>query len=172
MLETIMSVFAGGATGLLGSVITRAFDFFQKRQDHKREMELRRLDLEIANVEASGAERVAAVEAESAAEQSTWAALRASFASESRRLSRHGDGWAMVMVDVVRGLIRPILTLGLIALIAVIYFSVGAADLAAAEIRPRIIDTVLYLATAAVLWWFGSRPMSSGRPVFGLPWRK
>ena len=76
------------------------------------------------------------------------------------------------LVDFVRGMTRPLLTWGLVALVGAIYFLLGAVDVAAADLRPRIVDTVLYLATAAVLWWFGQRQIEKRRAVQGLPWRK
>jgi hypothetical protein len=66
------------------------------------------------------------------------------------------------MVDVVRGLMRPVITLGLLILMAVIYFTV-AQDMAGPDDVPvqiTIIATVLYVGTTAVLWWFGTRNLS------------
>ena len=62
----------------------------------------------------------------------------------------------MQLVDVVRGLTRPLLTFGLVGLVGAIYFLLGAEDTHADLLRPRIIETVLYVATAAVLWWLAA----------------
>ena len=69
----------------------------------------------------------------------------------------------MQLVDVVRGLTRPALTWSLFALVGAIYFLLGASDLAAVSLRPRIVETVLYLFTAAMLWWFGARQIEKRR---------
>ena len=71
----------------------------------------------------------------------------------------------------MRGLTRPLLTWCLLGLTGAIYFLLAATDAHAALLRPRIVETVLYLATAALLWWFGSRQIEKRR-VAGLPWRK
>ena len=73
----------------------------------------------------------------------------------------------MQFVDAVRGLTRPLLTWSLFALVGAIYFLLGASDLGAVGLRPRIVETVLYLFTAAMLWWFGSRQIEKRRPREG-----
>ncbi len=161
MLETLLnlgaSVLTGGATGLLGTAVSGVIDFFQSRQRHRQELDLRRLDIELAHAEAEGALAHAAIEAEAARERAEWEALEASYREASRRWSRPGEGWSMQLVDVVRGLTRPALTWSLFALVGAIYFVLGASELTAETLRPRIVETVLYLFTAAVLWWFGAR---------------
>lgn len=171
MLETIMAVLTGGATGLLGTLVSGAIDFFQSRAEHKREVELRRLDIELAQTEAGSAEKVAAIEAESADNRAELGAIEASYREASSRMSRPGDGFLMKFVDFFRGMTRPVLTWGLVALVGVIYFTLGAGDLGPEGVKPRIIETILYLATASVLWWFGQRQIEKRR-VQGLPWLK
>ncbi len=84
-------------------------------------------------------------------------AMRASYAEAGRRWSRSDDGWAMSLVDVIRGLVRPALTVGFLALTAAVYFTLGDDPVAEIDIAPRVIDTILYLSTTTVLWWFGAR---------------
>lgn len=171
MLDTVMSVLTGGATGLVGTIVSGAIDFFQSRAEHKREMDLRRLDIELAQAEAGSAERVAAIEAEGARDRAELEAMEASYREASSRMSRPGEGGLMKFVDFVRGMTRPVLTWGLVALVGVIYFTLSAGELTPESVKPRIIETILYLATAAVLWWFGQRQIEKRR-VKGLPWLK
>ena len=167
MLETLfnlgVSVLTGGATGLLGTALSAVVDFFQSRQRHAQELDLRRLDIELAKAEAEGAATHAAIEAQATREKAEWEAMEASYREAARRWSRPGEGWAMQLVDVVRGLTRPALTWSLFALVGAIYFLLGASDLAAVSLRPRIVETVLYLFTAAILWWFGARQIEKRR---------
>ena len=171
MLETLFnlgaSVLTGGATGLLGTAISAVVDLFQSRQRHSQELDLRRLDIELAKVEAEGAAAHAAIEAQATRERAEWEALEASYREASRRWSRPGEGRLMQFVDAVRGLTRPLLTWSLFALVGAIYFLLGASDLGAVGLRPRIVETVLYLFTAAMLWWFGSRQIEKRRPREG-----
>ena len=172
LIDLGASILTGGATGLLGTLISGGIDFFQARQHHAQEMDLRRLDIELANAEAGAAERVAAIEAEGKRDEAEWEALAASYREASARMSRPGDGFLMRFVDFVRGMTRPLLTWCLLGLTGAIYFLLAATDVHAAALQPRIVETVLYLATAATLWWFGQRQIEKRRAVHGLPWRK
>ena len=163
MIDALAAILTGGATGLLGTVISFGADFLKRRQAHAQELDLRRLDMEIARIEATGAERAAAIEAEAAENAAAWGALEASYGEARQRFSRRGDSGWLVAVDVVRGLMRPVLTLGSLAFVAAVYWSLGATDIETLDIRPRIVDTGLYIATTCVLWWFGTRVPSGGR---------
>ena len=159
MFEAIASILTGGATGLLGTLISGGIGYFERKQRHQQEIDLRKVDLEIARGEAQSAERVAAIEAESRESDSGWRVLEASHQAAGVRWSQGDSAW-LVFVDVVRGLIRPALTLGFLALAGVIYFTLPIAP--PAEVGVRLIDTVLYLATTTTLWWFGTRPKRTG----------
>ena len=167
MLETLLnfgtSILTGGATGLLGTAVSGVIDFFQARQRHGQEMDLRRLDIELAKTEAEGALARAAIVADAERERAEWEALEASYRQAARRWSRPGEGWVMQLVDAVRGLTRPALTWSLFALVGAIYFLLGASEFTAEPLRPRIVETVLYLFTAAMLWWFGARQIEKRR---------
>ncbi len=167
MLDTLLdvgaSILAGGTTGLLGTAVSGVIDFFQGRAEHKRELELRRLDIDLANAEGASAERVAAIEAEGERDRAELRAMEASYREAGSRISRPGDGFLLKLVDFVRGMTRPVLTWGLVALVGVIYFTLGAEFIEPGSVKPRIVDTVLYLTTAAVLWWFGQRQIEKRR---------
>ena len=157
--DAAAAILTGGATGLLGTALSFVSDYFTARQKHEQEMDLRRLDIELAKTEAAGLERAALVEADSAREQAEWSALEASYREAMRRWSWPGDGWALAAVDVVRGLLRPTLTVGFLALTAALYFSAAAH----APMQERIVETVLYLTATTVLWWFGGRQVDKAR---------
>lgn len=159
MLDALLAILTGGATGLLGTALSFGVDYFRDRQRHAQELELRRLDMEIAQAEAASAERAAAVEAESERERAAWSALEASYREAARRWSRGDSGW-LVFVDVVRGLTRPAGAWAFFAITGLIYFTLGAED---AGLRGRIVDTVLYLTTTAWLWWYGARQLAKQR---------
>ena len=156
MFETIASILTGGATGLLGVGITFAVDYFKRKQAHEHELELRRIDLDISRAESASAERIAATEAEGEESSRAWGALEASYRASTTRWS-HGDSQWLVLVDVIRGLTRPALTWGFVILTGCIYFLLSEID---GPIRERIIETVLYLTTVTVTWWFGARQVA------------
>ena len=160
MLDALAAILTGGATGLLGTAITAGIGYFERRQRHQQEVELRNLDLQITRAEAESAERVAAIEAESAESAAAMRAIEASHQAAGVRWSSGDSRW-LVAVDVVRGLIRPVLTVGFLAFAAVIYAHLPPAP--HVDVGARVIDTVLYLATTTTLWWFGTRPKTGAR---------
>ena len=151
MSDLLSTVLSGGLTGILGTALSALFGWLKQRDAHKREMQLRKLDLVIMQREAELAERVAAVEAEREETAEEYATLRASYAESATRMSDGGSRW-LVVVDVVRGLTRPGLTVLLVGLTGAIYYATEDAG-----IEERVVASVLYITTAAVLWWFGSR---------------
>lgn len=155
--DALLAIVSGGATGLLGTGLSFVTSYFQKRQAHRHEVALRRLDMEIARVEAAGYERVAGIEAEGERDRAAWRALEESYREAARRWSRPGDGWLMLFVDFCRGMTRPGLTWTFVGLTGAIYFTVAASD---DNMRLQIVNTILYLTTTTVLWWFGARQLA------------
>lgn len=201
MLATIAGIFStllsGGATGLLGAVFQRLFDYKAKQQDlelvklnNQHAQELARIDADKANRLAQSAEKIAEEEAQSrlqmaevdAQSKAEEAAARSYMASvESDRAtyldpkSQARSKFARVMMTVVdsfRGLIRPVLTLYLVVIASMMFF--WAKDMAAAsgtaitgdkayELVTKIVDTLLYLSSTCVVWWFGVRPTAKAK---------
>ena len=56
------------------------------------------------------------------------------------------------VIDVLR-LVRPVLTFALILLVGILYFKAAPGG------RATIEASVIYMASSAVLWWFGDRAM-------------
>ncbi len=161
MLDLVLSVLTGGATGLIGTVISGGMKFFENKQKHGHELAIMDMEIKQMHVEAEIAKDVAELEMEGKDRQAAWQALEASYKESTSRMSTGDSGW-LVMVDVVRGLMRPTITLGLLIMIGAIYFTM-AVDLVGPDGTPMrvfIINTVLYVGTTAVLWWFGTRNLS------------
>ena len=154
MLDSVLALLSGGATGIIGTVATGVFEHLGQRRRDAQELQLRRLDIEMMGVEAAAAERQAVLAMESAEIQAESVAMQASYREAGKRWSSVGEGGWIVAVDVVRGLTRPVLTAGLVVLTGAIYYSTTPDE---AAIRERIIATVLYGMSAALVWWFGDR---------------
>ena len=148
MFGLITSVLTGGATGLIGSLLSKGIGLFeatQKRKDRalEYEQELKLLDRQAALRKAETESELAIADAE------TTASLReASYRHDSSLGNPHR--W---VVDVLR-LVRPALTLFLLVTVFVIYTTTN--DL---EIMAGIVDSVLFMASSAVTWWFGDRSL-------------
>ena len=62
-------------------------------------------------------------------------------------------GTSYIWVANILRLVRPTLTLGLIVLVGILYFS---ADIGG---RATIEASVIYMTSSSVLWWFGDRAL-------------
>jgi len=149
MFDLIGTVLTGGATGVIGSVIGKAFSFVDAWQeekkadkDHGRTIEMLRLQNEIG---AEENEREMAV-----AEANADANMRmASYSHDSM------GGPSSIWVANLLRLVRPVLTFSLIVLVGILYF---LADMGG---RATIEASVIYMSSSSVLWWFGDRALRS-----------
>jgi hypothetical protein len=197
-LSLLSVAFSGGATGLIGVLFQRFFDFKAKQQDlelvkinNEHARLLAQMDVDKANRAAQASEKVAESQAEAqmrsaeldAQAKADEAAARVYIASVDADRATYLDSKAqsrskfarimMTIVDSVRGLIRPVLTIYLVVIATVMFY--WARDLAspggnsivdagkASEIVKSIIDTLLYLTTTCVVWWFGVRPSAKAK---------
>ena len=148
MMDMIFSVLTGGATGILGSVLGKIFNFAdvfieekKAKGEHERTMEMHRLQAELRADELENERAI--VE-----EQSAGAARVASYSMMTQVEIPYP--W----VAAILRLMRPALTIMLVGIVWYVYASSN--DLAQQE---TIIQSVIYMASTAVLWWFGDRAM-------------
>ena len=177
VLGTIFgSIFSGGATGLIGVVLQRFADYKNKQLDmqleqqkHENAVALRRVDAEIMAQEWAARTQVASVEAAGKEEVANAQAFERSYSLEPQRYAEgvkptKAQAWVLILLDAVRGIIRPGLTIYLCILTTMVWYQakavLGQEDLdaeAAGDIWRMVVGTILYLTTTCVLWWFGTR---------------
>ncbi len=157
-MDLFLSFLTGGASGLIGTVLSGVMSFFQARQRHQQALEMRKIDLEEMRMEAESAERVAALDLEARTNEADAKALAASYREASSRWSKGLDltpaqGWVLILIDAIRGLMRPTLTL------FYLYgtYAIWAAVLPGSEDGQHASQAMVYLSTTCTLWWFGSR---------------
>ena len=148
MFEVILSVLTGGATGILGSVLGKVFNIFdywveEKKADgeHTRVIEMTRLNHELRSEELE-TEREIVMEEQ---------------AGKQRAASYEHDmsaGVSYPWVAAILRLMRPCITLVLIAIVWYVFATTE--DFAQ---RETIVQSVIYMCSTAVLWWFGDRAM-------------
>ena len=166
ILDLASSVLTGGATGLIGAAISRFADYKTESLKYRSELELRKADAEIMAAEWAARTKVAQVEADAVVEKADAASFAASF-NEPERYSAgvvpsRGEGWLLVLVDCLRAIIRPGLTIYLCAITTYLYWdahrylgALGVMDVT--KLVNQIVSTILYLTTVVVAWWFGTR---------------
>jgi hypothetical protein len=172
MFGALSSLLSGGVTGILGSVVSNVTDFFEQRRKNQHELELRKLDIKEMEKEYEYRKDVTAQKTQAEAQAISYEHDSRSYTSGMKIKSP----WLkapLVLVDLVRGLVRPALTVFLIALVWMTFLKVQQViDAAGMEaIKPQkalgiyasVVDMILYLASTAVTWWFGTRPRSQQR---------
>lgn len=178
ILGTIFtSIISGGATGIFGVAIQRFFDLKKIDRDIQieslrmnHEINLRKVDMEIMEKESAARVRVAEVEAEGREAVADAQTFAASFV-EPRAYSADvgvtkNQGWTLIALDFIRGLVRPGLTVYLCIITTLVYFQAYhlleregvLMDVSRAmALIELVVGTILYLTTTCVLWWFGTR---------------
>ena len=145
MFELIGTVLTGGATGIIGSVLGKAFGFIDAWQEEKKADSEHGRTLELLELQ----NKIGAEENERET-----ALAEAKLAGDIRQASYRHDaaGGSPWVVDCLR-LIRPFLTISLIALVGILYFN------AVPDGRATIEASVIYLCSSSCLWWFGDRAL-------------
>lgn len=176
LLGILGSVFSGGATGIIGVIAQRFADYKNKQLDMalekqrgENELAKRKADAEIMAQEWAGRTKVAQTEGDTAKDVAASQAFAASLLKEPERYSNAGtvtpaQNWLLVLLDVLRGSVRPLLTIYLCVLTTYIWYQVrqqlSTEDLdstAVLAIWGKVVDNVLYVWTACTLWWYGTR---------------
>lgn len=148
----LWALFAGGGTGLLGGIINKGFGIVENWQERKAKAADRAHELML--LDKQSAMMVVEKEMEMTMAQQKYDAetLKNSYVHDMK--SGQGSQW---VVNTLR-MFRPSITAGLVVLVGLIYFyGLPEQDV---DSKAQIIDTVLYMFSASVLWWFGSRPHS------------
>lgn len=174
ILSGITSLLGGGITGIVGTVVSSVYTYKSKQLDidlektkYANEIELKKADAAIMAQEWSARTQIASTQADAVKDENDSKAFAASLTSEPQRYAEGPlttkQNWLMVLLDFFKGMIRPSMTIYLAALTTLIYLQAealighGVTQDQAAGLVSKIIDTVLYLTTTVILWWFGSR---------------
>lgn len=145
------SAAGGGVFGVVGTALGRVAGYFETRQQHVfeqarwgHEADMVKLRLEVDRAAAEAARDMTQL-------RGSWDGLKASLEADKAL----GSGFPIV--EAVRALTRPTLTLLLWLITAMVFFNVDP------ESRARIVETSVFAATAATLWWFGDRAGPANR---------
>lgn len=175
MITAILSLLGSSAIGsIIGGVfalLNRKADVEAKRLDHSHELEMRRADMELAKLEAEGRLQVAMVEADGMIESSRMDAIGQAHQADvldAKQIQAAGKvgGFLLVLTDVFRRLIRPVITVVLVCgalyinwmLIGRMGLGWDAMDAAQRfEIGLQALGWMTGQASSVVAYWFVSR---------------
>jgi len=172
LLGSVVSLFTGGVTGLLGVVVQRGFDIANKAQDIKlasinndHAIKMKETDGKLMAQEWAARTQVVSIESDAKKDVAESEAFKESMWKEPDRYSKPSDSKALVALDFIRGIIRPGLTIYLCAIVTLMYLEMRAMiamkdvmlSVDVFSVYELIVNTVLYLFTTVVLWYFGTR---------------
>lgn len=182
IVELFGSAFGGGILGVLGAVVQKIADFKTKKLElemqakkSEHEIAMRKADADILAQEWAARTKIADIEAGARVEAADAAAFAESFKMEPQRYSEgfKPSGWqagALILLDCLRGAVRPVLTLYLCGITTVVYLQARAlldgqamSPEQALKVTGSVIDTILFLTTTAVTWYYGSRVGQRGK---------
>lgn len=172
--ELVTSLFGGGLAGLLGSIITGIINYQTKKLDiaankdkYAHEINMKNADAAIMAQEWAARTKMAQVEGEAKVEQADAEAFGKSFDNEHYASNVQATGiqaWLLVLMDCIRGVVRPALTIYLCVLTTMLYYDAHRlireddfAQTDASALVMKIVNTIIFLTTTCVLWWFGTR---------------
>lgn len=169
MLDFLTSGVGGVLSGLLGTGLQKVMEYKTEKLKAQSELDKRKLDIELMQAEAASRIKVAEIDGNARIESADAEAFSASFNLEPKIYSEGtqktpAQVWLLLLLDVFRGSIRPMLTTYLVVLTTLLYFKTAALLTheiilpgMAYELVQEIINTVLYLTVTVITWWFGVR---------------
>lgn len=173
ILSVVTSILGGGVTGLAGTVIQNVYSYKAKKLDielekarHANELEQRRLDAEVMKQEWAARTQIAEVTAQGEVDKADAEAFAKSYDLEPERYSNpttltHAQNWFMVLLDSLRAVVRPAMTIYLCVLTSFIYFQTRGLITSnpgdSFALLEKLVETILFLFVSVTLWWFGSR---------------
>lgn len=177
VLESLIAVMSGGATGLLGSLISDVTGYFKGKSEQKHEIALKELDIKVLEAETKASIKVAESEMERTAQEAAARINEAELGAFIQAQRSDADviealgtlketSKLLNVAAFIRTMIRPTLTIYLCVVSTMMYVdarnSLERVDLKEVSAQTLKVygDTsgnVLYLTSAAVMFWFGQR---------------
>lgn len=145
------SAAGGGVFGVLGTALGRIAGYFEQRQEQAFEEKRWAHDLALKQLVQETQSKADAAKRDMVQLQGQWDGLRASHAADAAIPDSYP------IVHAIRALTRPALTLLLWVITALIFFNVRE------DQQQKIVETSVFAATAATLWWFGDRTGPASR---------
>ena len=145
MFETLLSAAGGGLFGLVGAGLTKVVGYFEQKQQLAHQIKMAKEEREMMAMEIDMAKVKGTIDLELQESENDAKNLQAAISAES---SLSG---ASAWVTDLRGSLRPILTYSLV---------VCAVGMTAFLPENPWNNDIIFLATTAVTFWFGSRPPS------------
>lgn len=157
---------AGGITGIIGSATSAFANYKMKKLEYEQEVKMKKLEMDAMKVQIEVAK--AKVEGMiNLAEQET---LKESYKSLNKAYFKSSyfdslPNWSKPLIailfaflDVIRGIVRPSITIYILALITWVgHTTYKSNPTAFATSASLLVEIILYLAVTIISWWFSDR---------------
>jgi hypothetical protein len=163
-MEILTILFGGGATGLLGTLLSQVFSWCNKKQQLQElsltfEHEIRLQEMQLKSLRQETEREIFIAETTANSE-----ALQGAYAHDTN--VGKPSTW---VVDAIK-LFRPTITLILVLLTGAIYFTTNNL-----MIQATIVDAIIFCTIAAMTFWFGDRSIAKNvmsNRNSTLPWHR
>ena len=178
MLELLLGP-AGGVVGVVGALVKHGLEIWQEdkkakvavselQERNRHELAMADKEAELIKLEASNALVLAELNKSKEFDNNAFSAMTASYDADKATYSNDKKNKWLVAVDVVRGLIRPFLTmffaLSLVIFATWIWLSIPSEVVASQvflkETFYRLVDSLIFLSTSSCGWWFAARQIT------------
>lgn len=167
-LSLLTNTGLGSIIGLVGSWLTKREERKSLTLKYDFDLKMAEFDRIEAEAEANHELAMADKQLERSQVEGDIAIGEAEVIAFQESLKSQGKTTGIKFVDAIKGLMRPLLTTYLIIVASVVAFKLhaltGFQSIAPTELLATytgVIDQLLFLTSAAVTWWFGSRPSSA-----------
>lgn len=149
-MTALTSLFSGSLLGIFGSVGAGILDYLRQKQANKHELDIFAAKKELAQIAAT-----------SAVQLENLAVLKGSYETDKATFWQKDAPVGILIIEMARGLTRPVLTLYL----TIIASYIAVSSLREVEMTPEVLRRVaeysiysaLELTGIALGYWFGSR---------------
>jgi len=171
LLSILTSTGAGGIIGVVGSWLTKREERKNIQLQFERDVKLAEIRKDEAKIEADHELAIADKQIERSEVEGSIAVGQAELGAFTEGLKEQDKTYGIKLVDGIRGLMRPIITVYLLIIATLLTLKinqlVGGLDSLEMshlkDIYDSVIDQMLFLTATAVTWWCGSRPSSQRR---------
>lgn len=178
LVDLLTTTSTGGIIGVLGSWLTKREERKNLQLKYDHDLKMSEIRKEEAKIEAEHELAMADKQVERAQVEGELAIGEVEMKAFTEGLKEQSKTYGIRLVDSVRGLMRPLITVYLLVIATFIMIQihnlVGGFDTVicgpnsvescnpdtAINTYKSVIDQVLFLTATAVTWWFGSRPSS------------
>lgn len=151
-MTLLTSAGGGGIFGVLAKGLSAFINYKQTRQNHNHELELRKLDLQEARIEAEGIRFTADKEAETDQVMAAYESTESAREHDVQRWSTDKSNNSLIRLDVLRGSVRPVIIYYLSVLATTMWFTEPTHD-----IRGILVHATVAWLSGALAFYYGGR---------------